>query len=283
MSRRLLVSLLLAASLASGAVLADEPSLHQVYQTAEAGHLDQARTMMDEVLKNHPNSGKAHYVEAELLAKQGLARQAATELATAERLAPGLPFAKPEAVRELRQLVGQTGATAAPRSVAPAASLAPAAGGFPWGMVLVGVGVLAFIVIVARRMAPQQAAPAAYSGYGGYGAGNAGMSTPTPPAPYGGQPGGVPPAGTGPGLGSRVMGGLATGAALGAGMVAGEALASHFLDRHDDPTPRKAISDPGPLDLGTPTLGNDDDLGGTDFGVSDGGSWDDGGGSSDWN
>lgn len=283
MSRQLLVAALLAASLASGAVLAEEPSLHQVYQTAEAGHLDQARSMMDEVLKNHPDSGKAHYVKAELLARQGLARQASAELATAERLAPGLPFAKPDAVRELRQLVGTAStAQSAPRSFAPAAGLAPAAGGFPWGMVLVGVGVLAFIVIVARRMAPQRVAPTAYGANGGYGAAGAGMA---PPAPYGGMPGGANTAGTGPGLGSRVMGGLATGAALGAGMVAGEALASHFLDRHDDPTPRKAISDPGPLDLGNPMIGDsNDDMGGADFGVSDGSSWDDGGGSSDdWN
>lgn len=58
--------------------------------------MGEAQRMMREVLQNHPNSGKAHYVEAELLAKEGSLAQAANELATAEKLSPGLPFATAE-------------------------------------------------------------------------------------------------------------------------------------------------------------------------------------------
>ena len=89
MARNFLLGLMMFASTAliSGSALADEPSLHQIYQAAEAGKLTEAQTMMQEVLRAHPNSGKAHFVEAELLVKQGQLRKAEAELATAERLA----------------------------------------------------------------------------------------------------------------------------------------------------------------------------------------------------
>jgi hypothetical protein len=108
MSKNILVGVLMLASAlsASNAVFADEPSLHQIYQAAEAGKLNEAQTMMQEVLKAHPKSGKAHFVEAELLAKQGQHQNAKAELATAELLAPGLPFAKPEAVKNLKVILG---------------------------------------------------------------------------------------------------------------------------------------------------------------------------------
>ena len=54
--------------LSNGVALADEsPTLDQVYQAAHAGRMEEAERMMDKVLKEHPNSAKAHFVEAELL------------------------------------------------------------------------------------------------------------------------------------------------------------------------------------------------------------------------
>ncbi|MDL2357980.1 MAG: tetratricopeptide repeat protein, partial [Pseudomonadota bacterium] len=95
---------LLAATACCAAPLAwaQDASIKQVFQAAEAGKFIEAQAMMDKVLRDHPNSGKAHFIEAELLAKQGKFTQAGAELATAERLAPGLPFAKPAAVASLR-------------------------------------------------------------------------------------------------------------------------------------------------------------------------------------
>src|SRR5436190_1777948 len=84
------------------AYAAQDISMHQVYMAAEAGKFDDAQAMMDKVLRDHPNSAKAHFVEAELLVRQGQNDRAQTELNTAERLAPGLPFAKPQAVRNLK-------------------------------------------------------------------------------------------------------------------------------------------------------------------------------------
>ncbi|MBS0357256.1 MAG: tetratricopeptide repeat protein [Proteobacteria bacterium] len=294
MSRKTLIGLMMlaATTFMSGTVLAAEPSLHQVYQAAEAGKLDDAQSMMREVLQAHPNSGKAHYVEAELLAKQGQLHKAESELQTAEKLAPGLPFAKPQAVQELKGILGgshkMTGGGASAAPFQPAAP-AVAHSSVPWGLLLTGVGLIAFIVFVARFMARRNAEPAmGGAAYGGglqpYGAGG---------APYGGGGGyaggyGGAPAPSQPGLGSRVMGGLATGAAVGAGMVAGEALMHHFLDKDGKPVSRDPAVSPdnsnlGNLDLGTPEVDRND-MGGTDFGVSDNSSWDDSSGDdSDWN
>src|SRR5689334_16353172 len=77
---------------------ASEPTVHQIYETASRGDLRGAQSMVDEVIRHHPQSAKAHYVKAELATRAGDAGTARSELQAAEKLAPGLPFAKPEAV-----------------------------------------------------------------------------------------------------------------------------------------------------------------------------------------
>lgn len=113
--------LLMAAAvlLASGAALAaTDPSVDSVYQAAHAGRVEDAQQMLQSVLRDHPNSGKAHFVHAELLAAQGQAGNAREELATAERLAPGLPFATTDAVDHLRRRLDAGSAGAATRTSA---------------------------------------------------------------------------------------------------------------------------------------------------------------------
>jgi len=235
---------------------AAEPTLHEVYIQVEAGHLGQAKSMMDEVLRSHPNSAKAHFVEAEILAKQGELDSARTELAAAERLDGSLSFAKPEAVRELNQrLTGHTGT----RLVAPLAPEHAGSSGFDlrWAalLALLFVGVVYFLV---RRRPAEQTAQ-----FGG----NAGNAA-------GGYFGG--------GVGSSLLGGLATGAAVGAGVVAGEMLMHKVLDgghHADSLVPPASAAQPLDLPFEDPTY----DAGGQDFGVTDSGSWDDGGGGGDWN
>jgi len=281
MAKNVFFGLLMLASttLLSGSALADEPSLHQVYQAAESGKLDEAQTMMHEVLKAHPNSGKAHFVEAELLAKQGQLRKAEAELATAERLAPGLPFAKPQAVQHLRGLLGSaTGTQSIP---APQVQAAQPSGesSMPWGMLLTGIGLIAFIVFAARFMAQRNALPAAGGALAGASPGHAAPSYAQPMPPYGAAGATAAAASVpGPGLGSRVMSGLATGAAVGAGVVAGEALMHHFMDGKEAHAQPLLPKDPAP-----PLQDSSfDDMGGSDFGVSDTSSWDDSAGG-DWN
>ena len=85
----------------TGFAQAAEPSMAEVYKAAESGNFSQAEAMMKQVLSEHPNSAKAHFVHAEILAKEGRLAAAKDELQIAQKLAPGLPFAKQEAVRGL--------------------------------------------------------------------------------------------------------------------------------------------------------------------------------------
>ncbi len=269
LSSRLIFAAFLALNVTIGA--AADASLHQVYQAAEAGNYRAAQSMMDQVLRDHPNSAKAHFVEAELLAKQGKIAGAKTELGTAERLDPSLAFAKPGAVQELKERLAPVAAPsrAIANAVAPVQDT-----GLPWGMILVGVALLgAVIFFLRRRQAPVSVFPAA-SGPAGYG-GGFGAS----PQPYG--PGGsVPMAPAGGGMGSGILGGLATGAALGVGMVAGESLMHRVLDGG-----QHANGNTLPMETQRTEAQPQYDMGGNDFGVADNSSWDDGGGSSggdDW-
>jgi len=261
---------------------AQEPSLHDVYQAAEAGNFSQAQRMMDEVLKAHPNSAKAHYVEAELLAKQGRLTAAQSELATAERLEPGLSFAKPEAVRGLKSQIasgssagngGFSTTTPSNRVALPVAPMPAARSSIPWGMILGGLLLIGLIVYAMRAMARRNAAATYMPGPGAtrYGApafGGAGPVGPQPYGPAGAQPYGAPAMGGG--LGSGLLGGLATGAAVGAGMVAGEALADR-LSEGQHPDRASILPIPGDQQYAVPN----NDMGGNDFGVADAGSWDD--------
>src|ERR1700736_3243812 len=109
--RKLIVpaALVVAATFAvaiTSTAFADEPTMDQIYSAAAGGHLDQAQQMITQVLADHPTSAKAHYVQAELYAKEGKASLARSELSTAEQLKPGLPFASPRSVQELKAQLG---------------------------------------------------------------------------------------------------------------------------------------------------------------------------------
>ncbi len=244
----------------AGAYAAD-PSMDSVYQAAEHGRMSEALTMMDQVLRDHPKSAKAHYVEAELMAKQGRLAEARSQLAKAETLAPGLPFVKPESVKALvARLSG--GSALVGGSHRPSARYPS-----PWGLLLTLAGLLGVVLIVVRLMARRSGAPM-------IGAGQYGPASPM--QPYG--PGGFGPmAPRAGGMGSGILGGLATGAAVGAGMVAGEELMHHFLDGN------AGGSAGAPITSADPFISSPDDMGGQDFGISDG-SWDDGSssGGDDW-
>jgi hypothetical protein len=226
---------------------AADVSVHQVYEAAQAGHLSEAQAMMQQVLREHPESGKAHFVEAELLARQGQLPAARVELATAERLAPGLPFAKPAAVQSLQARLS---------SQPMVQTVSPQRQHTPWGLMILGallVTAVALFIRAMRRRTSLQTAPT--------------VTGPGQSGPGGGY--GSPGAFGGGGIGSGIVGGLATGAALGAGMVAGEALA-HRLTGGEGRDER--------LDGGNVPAAPGNDFGDPDFGVQDDSSWDDSGG-----
>ena len=246
-----------------------DPTVHQIYEAAEAGHFDQAQQLMDQVLKDHPTSSKAHYVQAELYAKEGKTALARSELAQAEKIDPGLTHENPRAVLELKTQLGLVHVTQGPHIISSTG--APAgAGGTHWGLVLIVVLAIAALFMLFRRRNtyPQQYPGGAVMG-GGPG---------TYGGPAGGFGGGAAPMGGG--IGGSVAGGLASGLAVGAGVVAGEELAHHFLDGRSEGTVVP------PNNNGDWQQSSNSDMGGTDFGVNDAGSWDDssggGGGGDDW-
>jgi hypothetical protein len=254
------------------ATAADDPSMHEIYEAANSGKLAAAQDMIATVLRDHPDSAKAHYVAAELDARQNKFGPARDQLQTAERLAPGLPFAKPDAVRALRSEIGLSSSGSASPSGSAYPVPAPRRAGISPGLLMVIVVLIGLVVWMIFRRRPVQQAPMIYpAGGNAYGPGYGGG--------YGAPGGGYPPAGGG--IGSGIAGGLASGLAVGAGVVAGEALAHRLMDggereRYADQPPERYAPD------------SNSNMGGEDFGVNDSSSWDDsssadsGGGGDDW-
>jgi len=232
-----------------------EATLPQVSQAIQSGQLAKADAMMKEVLQNHPNSAKAHYIAAELYIREGKLDAARNAFAQAENLAPGLPFAQAESVQRLQAEL-HTGTMPAQANTGVSSIF-----GSPIFWILIAVLVGGVILFLRKRPQPVQVynAPTA--------------SGPYPGAP--GAPGNYPPSYSGApaaGAGSGLMGSLATGAALGAGMVAGQALASHLMGGGNQANPGNVNNDFN--QVGGPAADA------PNFGVRDGSSWDDGDGSS---
>jgi uncharacterized protein len=284
--RWLAVAALLGCSLA---MAQSEPTLNQVYEAANAGKLEQAQVMMQQVLVAHPDSGKAHFVQAELSARQGNLIRARDELALAEKLAPGLPFAKSGAVQNLRNQLAAKGSSESMNKAVTSSSVpvrstapAPAVSSFPWGMALaLGGGAIALVVFLTRKKAQAPAQPQPYAPTASaQGSGLSGPQTFGAAAgagPASGQPSyGQPVYGqaAGSGLGGKVMGGLATGLAVGAGVMAAQAIGKNLMGGHNNENPAHPQA---AADAGHEPLAGNSDLGGQNFGVSDAGSWDDAG------
>ena len=292
---RIVLLALAAFGLTSLALAQSEPTIKQIYDTAQSGQVDKARQMTQEVLRNHPKSAKAHFVMAELDAAQGRAGEARDELSQAESFAPGLPFARPDAVQALRDKLSAKPALRGSNDTSPAVVApvrdAPRAS-FPWGWILLGAVGIAVLATVMRSRAAARSSPGYPNNYGAPSAGDWGRQpTGYGPQPYGPQPYGPAPGQSG--MGGNIMGGLATGLAVGAGALAAEEIGRRILGSHEqhnlDSGARGPVSHPqsdSPLarDAG---LGDIDRLTGggggpalpDDFGINDAGSWDDGGGS----
>ena len=273
--------------LAGGMAMADsEPTMNRIYAAAQAGKLDDAQVMVQQVLITHPKSAKAHFVQAELFAHRGSMDKARESLREAEALAPGLPFAKPEAVQALRaQLQTKPVPVASAKPVPHQVSndwMVPA---------LLAAGAMVVGYMLFRRRAPEAAMPSnpngAVAGHGDS-AGWQGQQTfghAGAPVQPGYAPGSYPAAYPAqPGLGSRIAGGVATGLAVGAGVVAAQAIARNLMDG-DHPNTHPRADERGSSNAFEPMSGGaNSDMGGDNFGIADA-AWDDGGssaGGSDW-
>lgn len=276
---------------ASVATAQQEPTMSQIYAVAQAGKLDEAQVMLQQVLVAHPKSAKAHFVQSELFARQGNLPKASEALSTAEKLAPGLPFAKPEAVQALRKQLSAPRTLAAP-TIANATADTAAKSSNSWLVpALLAAAAIAAGYFIFRRKPAQtfgQSPVPAYGNSNGLNGpqsfGNGGMQAAMQPGMQGGygqqpmygQPGYGQPAGGG--MGGRIMGGVATGLAVGAGVMAAQAIGRNLMG---SPEAGNHATDNG----SHASASSNTDMGGQNFGVSDT-SWDDAGssdaGGGDW-
>jgi hypothetical protein len=275
---------------AAGLAMAQsEPSMNQIYATAQAGKLSDAQVMVQQVLLTHPKSAKAYFVQAELYSRQGKLDLARQSLATAEKFAPGLPFAKPEAVQALTsQLAAKpVSHSVTPPAVSYATPQVPVKSSISWMLpLLLAGGVITAGYFFFRRRNPtpapypQQPIYADPNGLNGpqtFGAGGGAMQ---PAYPQAGYPQGYPQQ-AGTGLGGRIMGGVATGLAVGAGVMAAEAIGRNLIGGHNTAAPQSdTLSNNNFEPIATNT-----DMGGANFGINDT-AWDDAGsvdvGGGDW-
>ncbi|MET0519383.1 MAG: tetratricopeptide repeat protein [Burkholderiaceae bacterium] len=242
------------------------PSLQQVETEVQQGRYGQAESMMREVVQAKPESAKAHYIYAEVLAHNANFTQAAQEVRQAKQLDPDIKFTDPGKFRAFEQLLqreqkaaaGAAGGAAQrvateissgsslPNLAPAAAEPAPRAAGIPswvWGA---GLAVLALFLwrgFSRSRATPPEAAgpagtgmPAAPAGFGGGGSriNSFGLGTPgAVPAPGYGAPGyGPAPAAPAPAGNGLLQTGVAVAGGVAAGMLVDQML--HSGSRHDD-------------------------------------------------
>lgn len=267
------------------------PNVDEVQAAVQRGDHAGAEKMMREVVAAKPDSARAHYVLAELLAHRREFKEAAEHASRARALDPAIRFTDATRFNTFEQALQRQLAAAGDRGVPaaleppPAPPAAPAErveragslGGVPvWLWV---AGAILAVGIVARLMRRRTAAPAgpAFAG-GGY----------VPGAGMGYGPG--MPRGTG----SASPGLMGVGLAAAGGVAAG-LLADRMLNGGRDETslPRDGTTGAGGSGLVPGSFGSDAgdfsprdidfgsgdgwDAGGGDFG-SDGG----GGGGDDW-
>ena len=247
---RTLVLIALFASFALATAWATRPTPHDIQTAVQAGNFALANQEMAQVLAADPNSGKAHYIDARLLAKEGQWSRAQAELARAQQLDPAMGFVHPQTLATFTQQL-QSHTTAPPS----------ASHGFILWAIL---GSLAFIVMLAAIYRAQTRRPMVYA------PGTATSGQPQVPGYLtGANPGSYPlaqPPGTG--AGPSLMGALGTGLAAGAGFAVGEALVDKLFDHGTSGAGQGAIL-PGNNTLDAPIPDDQN------FGLTDASSWSD--------
>jgi tetratricopeptide (TPR) repeat protein len=168
--RFLLACLGLLAALWAGAVQA-LPTVDQVQAAAQRGDYVSAEKMMREVVAARPDSARAHYVLAELLAHQRQFNEAAEHTRRARSLDPAIKFTDPAKFKAFEQLLQREQiaaarpaapppleATATPpqQRAAPATAGESSSGGVPVWMLVAGA--LVFIAVAASWMRRRAAA-----------------------------------------------------------------------------------------------------------------------------
>ena len=268
MKRWMALLMMAAVSLAAWAL----PTVDQVQAEVAKGNYAAAEVMMRDVIAERPDSARAHYVLAQVLAHNGRlddARQAANR---ARELDPAIGFTSRQAFEDFERALARGGQPAAvagtgaagERTVTsvPPPDLAapppkPALPGWAWGLGGAAAALLLWRLLSRRRGVAAGAPGAAWSGRAG-----------------------AQGVGAAPAARSGMLGaGLAGAGGFAAGMLAERLLRGDDAG-HDDAAPAGHLADAGDelsrrsIDFG----GGSNDWGGG----SDGGGSDGGGGGGDW-
>ncbi|HVI53556.1 MAG TPA: tetratricopeptide repeat protein [Luteibacter sp.] len=228
-----ILTLVLFALTSVAASAADSPK--DVQAMIARGDYPAAEAALRQAVSDHPQSAKAHYVLAEVLAHEGNIGEAKTEATKAATLDPSTKFTDPAKFQHFQH---ELDAALAPPSARPAAAATPTrftepqpaaraeAGGqsHMTGWLIGGVILVLIIFFVMRRR--QNTNNQFGNGY--------------PPAPpmnggpsYGGQPYGGYPGGN-PGYAPPPSSGVGTAVAAGLGGLAAGALLDEALRSHRD-------------------------------------------------
>lgn len=307
--KRVVISILFAAFAAFSCAAHALPTVDEVQAEVQKGNFAQAQSMMREVVDARPKSAKAHYIYAEILARNGKFDDASREAAQARQLDPAIKFTQPERFRAFEQSVDR----ARQRADATSPSVSPPV---PGGTTtLSNLGPSTSPMATTPALAPVQAPPlneARSSGLPGWvlpvgliallfvgwrmmrsrtSGGAVGAAAPGSFGSSYGTPMGVPPnvgpmGGMTPSAGGGLLGtGLAAAGGVAAGMLVEKFLDRGREDRRDDnlfdrnaspgysPAPDRDAQE---LENRNVDFGNGQDWGGDD--ASGGGSLDVGGG-----
>lgn len=284
------------------------PTPKDIEASVQAGQFHQAETQLREVLKEKPQSARAHYELGQVLAREGKFSEAESALQKARQLEPSLKFAA--SAQQFQALLDKVSAAKTPAKsnhtfTSPDLNPLPATAAgmpvhtaqvqtqapppprnepaIPWTPIVLGVGGLAAWLLWRQR--PSAANGRAYTN---------GMPTPAPqaatpgdahlfgqsyaPAPnYAGHPAATAPrSGMGSTVGSAVVGGVA---GLAAGYALSKVLGGEHTAHEAGPLPTPKASDDFNFNS-APT--SSPDFGAFDAGSGD--SWDSGSsaGSDDW-
>jgi hypothetical protein len=206
---------ILGAGLIATFTYAGGPTMHEVYQAAENGKVAEAHAMIEQVLREHHDSAKARFVAGKLLAREGHLTDPTRELARADTLSPGLPFASPQSVHALQVRLSHSNGLTPSR-------LVDRSGFLSW--ILTGGIALFVLMLMSYRPLLQR---------NGFTASGAAGNALTPPNSDSGALSANPPGGAG----SGILGSLTTVAGLGAGMGASDELVHRCLNTDSGTTP----------------------------------------------
>ena len=160
-----LKSLLLGLALTASALAFALPSPKDIEAAVSQGHLQQAETLLREVIEAKLQSAKAHYELGQVLLREHRAKEAHAELLAAKAIDPSLKFATSAAqfeafLTQANAQPAQSKTVTNPVVVNPT-SAAPEASGFSLNYVWVGIAALVVIALstVCSRPAPITRSP----------------------------------------------------------------------------------------------------------------------------